>query len=62
MLERSTQAPPHGLLDLKDLLLTAWCQLGGLVESRPRLVRAVLLAQGEPTQCREGAFNLYLNV
>merc|ERR1711980_5436 len=37
---RSMEAPPHNLQDLKDLLLTSWCQIPqhtfrGLVESMP---------------------------
>ncbi|KAG5841041.1 hypothetical protein ANANG_G00195380 [Anguilla anguilla] len=52
---RSMEAPPHNLQDLKDLLLTSWCQISedtfrGLVESMPRRVRAVLAARGGPTQ------------
>jgi len=44
---QSTVAPPHILQDLKDLLLTSWCQIpqdtfGGLVESIPLQVGAVL--------------------
>ncbi|MCI4386854.1 hypothetical protein PGIGA_G00067410 [Pangasianodon gigas] len=47
---RSIEAPPHNLQDLKDLLLTSWCQIPqhtfrSLVESMPRWVRAVLVAQ-----------------
>ncbi|KAK3536012.1 hypothetical protein QTP70_024504 [Hemibagrus guttatus] len=46
----SMEAPPHNLLDLKDLLLTSWCQIPqhtfrDLVESMPRLVRAVLVGR-----------------
>ncbi|MCJ8743381.1 hypothetical protein PDJAM_G00093370 [Pangasius djambal] len=38
---QSMEAPPHNLQDLKDLLLTSWCQIPqhtfrGLVESMPR--------------------------
>ncbi|KAF7659717.1 hypothetical protein LDENG_00294150 [Lucifuga dentata] len=52
---RSMQAPPHNLQDLKDLLLTSWCQIPqdtfrSLVESMPRQVRAILAARGGPTQ------------
>jgi len=52
---RSMDAPPRNLQDLKDLLLTSWCQIPqhifrGLVESMPRRVRAVLAAKGRPTQ------------
>ncbi|MCI4382560.1 hypothetical protein PGIGA_G00016250 [Pangasianodon gigas] len=52
---RSMKAPPHNLQDLKGLLLTSWCQIPqhtfrGLVESMLRRVRAVLVAQGGPTQ------------
>ena len=52
---RSMEAPPRNLQDLKDLLLTSWCQIPqhtfrGLVESMPRRVRAVLAAKGGPTQ------------
>ena len=52
---RSMEAPPRNLQDLKDLLLTSWCQIPqdtfrGLVESMPRRVRAVLVARGGPTQ------------
>ena len=48
---RSMEAPPRNLKDLKDLLLTSWCQtpqhtFRGLVESMPRRVRAVLTAKG----------------
>lgn len=37
---RSMEAPPHNLQDLKDLLLTSWCQIPqdtfrGLEESMP---------------------------
>uniref|UniRef100_A0A8P4K6M0 Transposable element Tc1 transposase n=1 Tax=Dicentrarchus labrax TaxID=13489 RepID=A0A8P4K6M0_DICLA len=52
---RSMEAPPNNLQDLKDLLLTSWCQIPqhtfrGLVESMPQRVTAVLAANGEPTQ------------
>jgi len=52
---RSMEAPPHNLQDLKDLLLTSWCQIPqhtfrSLVESMPRWVRAVLAAKGGQTQ------------
>uniref|UniRef100_A0A8P4G4M8 Transposable element Tcb1 transposase n=1 Tax=Dicentrarchus labrax TaxID=13489 RepID=A0A8P4G4M8_DICLA len=52
---RSMESPPHNLQDLKDLLQTSWCQIPqhtfrGLVESMPQRVRAVLAANGEPTQ------------
>ena len=52
---RSMEAPPRNLQDLKDLLLTSWCQrpqdtFRGLVESTPRRVRAVLAARGGRTQ------------
>lgn len=52
---RSMEAPPRNLQDLKDLLLTSWCQIPqhtfrGLVESMPRRLRAVLVAKGGPTQ------------
>ena len=58
MLEKQVQseeAPPGNLQDLKDMLLTSWCQIPedtsrGLVESTPRWVRAVLVAQGGHTQ------------
>ncbi|KAK3563664.1 hypothetical protein QTP86_033502 [Hemibagrus guttatus] len=60
---RSMKAPPHNLQDLKDLLLTSWCQIPqhtfrDLVESIPRWVRAVLAAKGGPTQCQAGGHNL----
>ncbi|KAK3505622.1 hypothetical protein QTP70_021284 [Hemibagrus guttatus] len=49
---RSMEAPLHNLQDLKDLLLTSWCQIPqhtfrDLVESMPRLVRAVLAAKSK---------------
>ncbi|KAK3513362.1 hypothetical protein QTP70_012344 [Hemibagrus guttatus] len=49
---RSMEAPPRNLQDLKDLLLTSWCQIPqhtfrDLVESMPRRVRADLAAKGE---------------
>ncbi|KAK3513322.1 hypothetical protein QTP70_012374 [Hemibagrus guttatus] len=50
----SMEAPPHNLQDLKDLLLTSWCQIPqhtfrDLVESMPRWVRAVWAAkEGRP--------------
>ncbi|KAK3532871.1 hypothetical protein QTP70_001156 [Hemibagrus guttatus] len=52
---RSMEARPHNLQDLKDLLLTSWCQIPqhtfrDLVESMPRWVRTVLAAKGGPTQ------------
>ena len=52
---RSMEAPPHNLENLKDLLLTYWCQIPqhsfrGLVESMPHRVRAVLAAKLGPTQ------------
>ena len=52
---QSMEAPPRNLQVLKDLLLTSWCQIPqktfrGLVESMPRLVRAVLAAKVGPTQ------------
>ncbi|KAK3513336.1 hypothetical protein QTP70_012369 [Hemibagrus guttatus] len=55
----SMEAPPHNLQDLKDLLLTSWCQIpqhtfSDLVESMPRWVRAVWAAkEGRPNirQC-----------
>ncbi|KAK3516157.1 hypothetical protein QTP70_005397 [Hemibagrus guttatus] len=48
---RSMEASPHNLQDLKDLLLTSWCQIPqhtfrDLVESMPRWVRAALAAKG----------------
>ncbi|KAK3522560.1 hypothetical protein QTP86_023282 [Hemibagrus guttatus] len=51
----SMEAPPHNLQDLKDLLLTSWCQIPqhtfrDLVKCMPRRVRAVLAAKGGPTQ------------
>ena len=51
----SMEAPPRNLQDLKDLLLTSWCQIPqdtfrGLVEFMPRRLRAVLAARGGPTQ------------
>ncbi len=60
---RSMQAPPCNLQDLKDLLLMSWCQIAhdtfrGLVESMPRRVRAVLAAQGGPTQYQAGGVNV----
>ncbi|KAK3560207.1 hypothetical protein QTP86_000776, partial [Hemibagrus guttatus] len=47
---RSMQAPPYNLQDLKDLLLSSWCQIPqhtfrGLVESIPQRVRAVSAAK-----------------
>uniref|UniRef100_A0A3Q1K3H4 Uncharacterized protein n=1 Tax=Anabas testudineus TaxID=64144 RepID=A0A3Q1K3H4_ANATE len=52
---QSVEAPPCSLQDLKDMLLTFWCQIPedtfrGLVESMPQRVRAVLAAEEEPTQ------------
>ena len=52
---RSMEAPPHNLQDIKDLLLTSWCQIPqhtfrGLVESMPHQVWAVLAAKGVLTQ------------
>ncbi|KAK3557036.1 hypothetical protein QTP70_024249 [Hemibagrus guttatus] len=52
---RSMEASPHNLQDLKDLLLTFWCQIPhhtfrDLVESMPQRVRAVLAAKGGLTQ------------
>lgn len=52
---QSMEAPPCNLQDLKDLLLTSWCQIPqytfrGLVESMPERVRAALSAKGRPTQ------------
>lgn len=49
---QSMEAPPCNLQDLKDLLLTSWCQIQhhtfkGLVESVPR-------QWGWPTQYKEG--------
>ncbi len=57
------EAPPRNLEELKDLLLTSWCQilqdiLRGLVESMPLCVRAVLAARGGPTQYLVGGFNI----
>ena len=51
---QSMEAPPRNLQDLKDLLLTSWCQIPqhtfrDLVESMPRQVRAVLSAKRGPT-------------
>ncbi|KAK3523569.1 hypothetical protein QTP70_002478 [Hemibagrus guttatus] len=51
---RSLEPPFHNLQDLKDLLLTSWCQIPqhtyrNLVESMLRWVRAVLAAKGVPT-------------
>lgn len=47
---QSMEGPPGDLQDLKDLLLTSWCQIPedtfrGLVESMPQRVRAVLAAE-----------------
>ncbi|KAJ8417445.1 hypothetical protein AAFF_G00286720 [Aldrovandia affinis] len=52
---QSMEASPHNLQDLKDLMLTSWCQIPqdtfrGLVEYMPRRVRDVLVARGGPTQ------------
>ncbi|KAK3533242.1 hypothetical protein QTP70_013655 [Hemibagrus guttatus] len=52
---RAMEAPPHNLQDLKDLLLTSWCQIPqhtfrDLVESMPRRVRAVFAAKGGLTR------------
>uniref|UniRef100_A0AAY5L9N5 Tc1-like transposase DDE domain-containing protein n=1 Tax=Esox lucius TaxID=8010 RepID=A0AAY5L9N5_ESOLU len=52
---RSMETPPHNLLDLKDLLLTSWCQIPqhtfrGLVEPMPRQVKGVFAVKGGPTQ------------
>ncbi|KAK3572207.1 hypothetical protein QTP86_026064 [Hemibagrus guttatus] len=49
---RSMEAPPHNLQDLKDLLLTSWCQIPqhtfrDLVESMPRRVRTVVWHKGD---------------
>uniref|UniRef100_A0A3Q3JTD4 Transposase Tc1-like domain-containing protein n=1 Tax=Monopterus albus TaxID=43700 RepID=A0A3Q3JTD4_MONAL len=57
------EASPHSLQDLKDLLMTSWCQIPedtfrGLVESMPQRVRAVLAEQGGPTQYLAGGFNV----
>ena len=54
---RSMAAPPHNLQDLKDLLLTSWCQipqhtLRDLVESMFRRVSAVLAAKGDQYNIR----------
>ena len=51
---RSVEAPPRNLQELKELLLTSWCQIPqhtfrGLVESMPQRVMAVLAAEGGPT-------------
>ncbi|KAF7666055.1 hypothetical protein LDENG_00118340 [Lucifuga dentata] len=54
LLEKQVQSmdgPPHNLQDLKDLLLTSWCQIPqdtfrSLVEFMPQWVRAVLAARG----------------
>nr|XP_020464514.1 copine-3-like isoform X3 [Monopterus albus] len=51
----SMGASPRTLQDLKDLLLTSWCQIPedtfrGPVESVPQQIRAVLAAKGGPTQ------------
>ncbi|KAK3559853.1 hypothetical protein QTP86_021422 [Hemibagrus guttatus] len=55
---RSMETPPRNLQDLKDLLLTSWCQIPqqtfrDLVESRPRRVRAVLAAKVEQHNIRQ---------
>ncbi|KAK3557200.1 hypothetical protein QTP70_026141, partial [Hemibagrus guttatus] len=52
---QSMEASPRNLQDLKDLLLTSWCQIPqhtfrDLVESMPQGVRAVSAAKGGPTQ------------
>jgi hypothetical protein len=51
---RFTEAISRNLQDMKDLLLTSWCQkpqntFRGLVESMPRLVGSFLVACGGPT-------------
>ena len=56
---QSMEAPPCNIQDLKDLLLTSWCQIPqhtfrGLVESMPQRVRAVLAAKGGPAQYLAG--------
>ena len=66
---RSIEAPPHNLQDLKDLLLTSWCQIPqrtfrGLVESMPRWVRVVLAAKGDQhkrwSKCMIGVYSTLL--
>lgn len=60
---KSTESPPRSLEELRDLLLTCWCQIPqetfrGLVESMPLRVRAVLEAQGVPIQYVAGGHNV----
>ena len=52
---RSMEASPRNFQDLKDLLLTSWCQIPqstfkGLEDSMPRRVGAVFATKGGPTQ------------
>ncbi|KAK3507481.1 hypothetical protein QTP70_026050 [Hemibagrus guttatus] len=59
------EAPPPNLEDLKDLLLTSWCQIPrhtfrDLVESMPRRVRAVLAAKGDRHNIRQVVIMLCL--
>lgn len=47
------EAPPHKLKDVKDLLLTSWCQIQehtfrGLVDLMPIQASAVLVTKGAP--------------
>ncbi|KAK3541531.1 hypothetical protein QTP86_029169 [Hemibagrus guttatus] len=60
------ETPPHNLQDLKDLLLTSWCQIPqhtfrDLVESMPRRVRAVLAAKRETDNIRQVVIMLCLS-
>ncbi|KAK3544994.1 hypothetical protein QTP86_031024 [Hemibagrus guttatus] len=55
---RSMESPPHNLQDLKDLLLTSWCQIPqhtfrDLVDSMPRRVRAVVQQKGDRHNIRK---------
>ena len=52
---QSMEGSPRNIEDLKDLLLTSWCQIPqhnfkAVEESMPRWVRAVLAAKVRPTQ------------
>ncbi|KAK3567191.1 hypothetical protein QTP86_012464 [Hemibagrus guttatus] len=64
---RSMETPPHNLQDLKDLLLTSWCQISqhtfrDLVESMPRRILAYLHKQKFRQGVDEMLHRLYMPI
>ncbi|KAK3525325.1 hypothetical protein QTP86_029840, partial [Hemibagrus guttatus] len=61
---QSMEAPPHNLQDLKDLLLTSWCQIPqhtfrDLVESMPRRLDIMPRSKEIQKQMRKKVIEIY---